>query len=66
VTPQTDRTNYMSVHNTVQNSALFLGPLLAGILAETAGGPGLGLKVAAGVGILSGVLMAFRQPQSSA
>ncbi len=60
VTPDEDRTNYMSVYNTAQNSALFLGPLLAGILAETAGGPGLGLKVAAGVGILSGVLMALR------
>jgi MFS family permease len=64
VTPETDRTNYMSVYNTVQNSALFLGPLLAGILAETAGGPGLGLKVAAGVGLVAGVLMALRRPQS--
>jgi hypothetical protein len=54
----------MSVYNTAQNSALFLGPLLAGILAETAGGPALGLKVAAGVGLVAGVLMALRRPQS--
>jgi MFS family permease len=63
VTPDEDRTNYMSVYNTAQNSALFLGPLLAGILAETAGGPALGLKVAAGVGLVAGVLMALRRPQ---
>jgi MFS family permease len=62
VTPDEDRTNYMSVYNTAQNSALFLGPLLAGILAESAGGPGLGLKVAAGVGLVAGVLMALRRP----
>jgi MFS family permease len=63
VTPETDRTDYMSVYNTAQNSALFLGPLLAGILAETAGGPGLGLKVAAGVGTVAGLLMVLRRPE---
>ena len=63
VTPEEDRTNFMAVYNTVQNSALFLGPLLAGIIAESAGGPALGLKVAAGVGLVAGVLLALRQPE---
>ena len=61
VTPEADRTNYMSVYNTVQNSALFVGPVIAGVIAESAGGPGLGLKVAAGVALIAGVLMALRQ-----
>jgi MFS family permease len=63
VTPEEERTNYMSVYNTAANSGLFLGPLIAGLLAQTAGGPALGLQVAAGVGIGAGLLLLTRQPQ---
>ena len=62
VTPDGERTNYMSVYNTAQNSGLFLGPLIAGLLAQTAGGPALGLQVAAGVGIGAGILLLTRRP----
>lgn len=60
VTPDGERTNYMSVYNTAQNSGLFLGPLIAGLIAQTAGGPALGLQVAAGVGIVAAVLLLSR------
>lgn len=62
VTPEAERTNYIAVYNTASNMALFVGPLLAGAIAESAGGPGLGLKVAAAVGLVAGVLMALRRP----
>ncbi len=63
VTPDEERTNYMSVYNTAQNSGLFLGPLIAGLLAQTAGGPAFGLQVAAGMGIGAGVLLLMRVPK---
>ncbi|MGE5601413.1 MAG: MFS transporter [Nitrososphaerales archaeon] len=60
VTPEEDRTDYMSVYNTAANCGLFLGPLIAGLLAQAAGGPGFGLQVAAGVGICAGILLLSR------
>jgi len=66
VTPEEERTSYIAVYNTATNIALFIGPLLAGAIAASAGGPGLGLKVAAGVGMVAGVLMALRRPAVSA
>jgi MFS family permease len=64
VTPDGERTNYMSVYNTAANSGLFLGPVIAGLLAQTAGGPALGLQVAAGVGIGAGVLLFTRRSRA--
>jgi MFS family permease len=64
VTPEADRTNYMSVYNTAQNSGLFLGPLIAGLVAATAGGPALGLQIAAGVGVGAGILLLTRSRRS--
>ncbi len=60
VTPDEERTNYMSVYNTAQNSGLFVGPLIAGLLAQTAGGPALGLQVAAGATIAAAALLLSR------
>jgi MFS family permease len=61
VTPEEDRTDYMSVYNTAANSGLFLGPLFAGLLAQTAGGSALGLQVAAGVCVGAGVILFSRR-----
>jgi MFS family permease len=61
VTPEGERMNYMSVYNTAQHLALFTGPLIAGLLAVGTGGPVVGLRVAAGVGIGAGVLLAARR-----
>jgi MFS family permease len=63
VTPESNRTNYMSLYNTAANAALFAGPVIAGVLANSAGGPTFGLRVAAGVGIFAGILLAARQPR---
>lgn len=60
VTPDADRTHYIGVFNVFVNVALFAGPLLAGLLANSAGGPALGLRVAGAVGLLSGLLFALR------
>jgi MFS family permease len=62
VTPVVDRSNYIAVHSTIQNGALFLGPIIGGVLAAGAGGPVLGLRVAAGVGLFAGILFALRRP----
>ncbi len=66
VTPEGERTNYMSVYNTAANIGLFVGPLVAGVLAQTAEGPPLGLQVAAGVGIGAGVLLITRHRANGA
>jgi MFS family permease len=60
VTPEADRTNYIGLYNLFVNAALFAGPLLAGLVANTPGGPALGLRVAGVVGSLSGLLFALR------
>ena len=62
VTPADDRMNHVAVYSTIQNVALCLGPILASVLAEGAGGPVLGLRAAAGVGLVAGVLLALRRP----
>ncbi len=56
ITPNEDRTSYVAVYNLFVNTALFAGPLLAALLAHTAAGPALGLRVAAAISLLSGVL----------
>lgn len=66
VTPEEGRTDFFSVHHTVQNIGLFLGPLIAGLLAQTAGGPAFGLQVAAGVGLGAGLLFLTRRRRTSA
>ncbi len=66
VTPEGERTNYMSVYNTAANIGLFLGPLLAGVLAQGIGGAVLGLQAAAGVGIGAGVLLITRRRRTGA
>lgn len=62
VTPSTDRIHHMSIYSTIQNVALFLGPILASVLVESSGGPLVGLRVATAVGLLAGVLLALRRP----
>lgn len=61
VTPDAERTNYMSVYNTAANAGLFFGPIIAGVLAQSSGGAALGMQVAAGVGIGAGVLFVTRR-----
>lgn len=61
VTPTEDRTNYMAVYNVAVNIALFAGPILAGLLARDAAGVELGLRVAAGVCLVAGALLALRK-----
>lgn len=60
VTPEADRTNYIAVYNVVMNIALFAGPILAGLLARDAAGVVLALRLAAGVGLVAGILLALR------
>ncbi len=62
VTPTADRMNHMAIYSTFQNGALLLGPILASVVADGGGGPVLGLRVAAGVGLVAGVLLALRRP----
>lgn len=61
VTPAEDRTSYLAVYNVAVNIALFTGPVLAGLLARDAAGIQLGLRLAAGVCLVAGVLMALRK-----
>lgn len=61
VTPEADRTNYIAVYNVVVNIALFIGPILAGLLAHDTAGVLLTLRLAAGVGVVAGVLLARRE-----
>lgn len=62
VTPNQDRTDYIALYNIAVNVALFAGPLLAGLLANSPGGPTLGLRVAGAVGLVAGGLLAVRRP----
>jgi MFS family permease len=62
VTPVAERTSFIGVYNVIVNLALFAGPLFASWLATTAAGPAVGLRVAAAVLALAGVLFAARQP----
>jgi len=43
------------------NTALFIGPILAGLLARDAAGVVLALRLSAGVGLLAGTLLAPRE-----
>ena len=58
VTPAADRTSCIAIYNISSNLALFIGPLLAGALAALPAGPNIGLRVAALVFFLSGVMFA--------
>ncbi len=60
VTPDADRTNYIGLYNISANAALFVGPILAGLLANLPGGPALGLAVAGAVALIAGVMFALR------
>ncbi len=60
VTPADDRTNYIALYNVVTNTALFFGPILAGLLARDAAGVIVALRLSAGVGLLAGALLALR------
>jgi MFS family permease len=58
VCPEGDKTSFFAAYNVCINIALFGGPLLAGVLAESASGPALGLRVAAAVCLLAALLTA--------
>ncbi len=60
-TPDADRTNFMAVYNLEANVGLFLGPLLAALLAGTAGGPALGLQAAAAIAAVAALLCIFHR-----
>jgi MFS family permease len=60
VTPDADRTNYIATFNMASNVALFAGPVLAGLLAANGAQIELALRVAAGVGLVAGVLLVTR------
>ena len=60
VTPDADRTNYIAVYNVAVNVALFAGPIIAGLLAANGAQIVLALRVAAGVALVAGVLLATR------
>lgn len=61
VTPDADRTNYIAMYNVVINLALFAGPIIAGLLATDGDQIVLALRVAAGVTLVAGVLLAARR-----
>ncbi len=61
VTPAEDRTNYIAVYNVVVNIALFIGPILAGLVARDAAGIVLALQVSAGVCLVAGALLALHK-----
>jgi MFS family permease len=56
VTPNEDRTTYIGVYSIFVNSALVVGPLLAGVLGRTESGLVLGLRLAAMFGFLAALL----------
>jgi MFS family permease len=62
-TPEKDRTSYIAVYNISLNIALVAGPLLAGVLARESSGLITGLRLAAGLAVLSGLLFALRRPR---
>ncbi len=57
VTPNDDRTIYISVYSIFVNAALVVGPLLSGVLGRTPEGLVLGLRLAAVFGFLAAALM---------
>jgi MFS family permease len=61
VSPHEDRTSYIAVYNVGVNIALFVGPILAGLVAQDAAGVVLALRLAAGIGLAAGVLLALRR-----
>ncbi len=63
VTPDTDRTKYIAVYNVVVNVALFIGPLMAGLLAAGSDGIPLALQVATGIGLVAGLLLCHAPPR---
>jgi MFS family permease len=56
VTPGGDRTTFVSIYNLFVNIALFIGPLLAAILARGTMDPAPALQVAAGISLAAGAL----------
>ncbi|OQA45487.1 MAG: Major Facilitator Superfamily protein [Chloroflexi bacterium ADurb.Bin325] len=50
LTPDQERTEYVSLYNMALFSGMFIGPIISGILAEVPGGVVIGLRLAAGVG----------------
>ena len=56
VTPDGDKTGYVSVYNLFVNAALFAGPLLAGVIGRGAAGPARGLQMAAAACLVAGLL----------
>jgi MFS family permease len=63
VTPD-DRIAYIGVYSLAVNSALVVGPLLAGVLGRTPEGLLLGLRLASVFGFLAAVQMVFHWRQS--
>ena len=61
VTPDADRTNYIAVYNVAVNLALFAGPIIAGLLALDGAQSAPALRVAAGMMLVAGVLLAARR-----
>jgi MFS family permease len=57
VTPDHDRTLYIGVYSVFVNSALVVGPLLAGVLGRTPEGLVLGLRLAAMFGFAASLLV---------
>lgn len=61
VTPEADRTRYISAYNLTVNAALFIGPVIAALLARRIG-PGSGLLVAGVTALGAAVLLVRRRP----
>ncbi len=65
VTPSADRTSYIAMYNITLNVALVAGSLVGGWLARDPNGIVSGLRIAAALALLAGVLFGIRRPSGT-
>ncbi len=61
LTPDHERTEYVSLYNLALFGGMFIGPIISGFLADIPGGIVLGLRLAALVGLAAGLLVVFQR-----
>ncbi len=60
LTPDHERTEYVSLYNLVIPGGMFIGPIISGFLVDIPGGIVHGLRLAAVVGFVAALLVVFR------
>ncbi len=61
LTPDHERTEYVSLYNLALFGGMFIGPIISGFLADIPGGIVLGLRLAAAVGFAAALLVVLQR-----